>query len=80
MAPLVVQILKQASDGCPPAPPDMEIEINQKLLLKEAAYNAAGVANYDLYHSIDFESWYISFVNSVLLNQKNLREMFFPII
>jgi hypothetical protein len=62
LAPLVVEILKQASEGFPPAPPDMEIEINQKLLLKEAAYNAAGVANYDLYHSIDFESWYVDSV------------------
>lgn len=58
LAPLVVQILKQASEDCPPAGPGVEIEITEKLLLKEAAYNAVGVANYDLYHSIDFESWY----------------------
>ncbi|MCO5560305.1 hypothetical protein L7F22_013917 [Adiantum nelumboides] len=58
LAPLVVQILKQASEDCPPAVAGTEIEITQKLLLKEAAYNAVGVANFDLHHSVDFESWF----------------------
>eukprot|EP00250_Pteridium_aquilinum_P001245 c11455_g1_i1 orf=570-3623(-) len=74
LAPLVVQILKQASEDCPPASAGAEIEITQKLLLKEAAYNAVGVANYDLYHSIDFESWYKGTLAQEIRNrQSNAR-------
>lgn len=71
LAPLVVDILKQACEDCPPAAPDVEVEITQKLLLKEAAYNAAGVANYDLYHSIDFESWYKGTLAQELSNRQS---------
>eukprot|EP00249_Psilotum_nudum_P007668 c20733_g1_i1 orf=1506-4013(-) len=58
LAPLVVQILKEASDNCPPATANVDIEISHRLLLKEAAYNAVGVAHYDLYGYISFQSWY----------------------
>ncbi|KAL2621919.1 hypothetical protein R1flu_002124 [Riccia fluitans] len=58
LAPLVVEMLKQASDNCPPAAPDADVQITPALLLKEAVYNAVGVANYDLYDYIDFKSWY----------------------
>lgn len=57
LAPLVVEMLKQASDNCPPAAPDADMQITPALLLKEAVYNAVGVANYDLYDYIDFKSW-----------------------
>jgi hypothetical protein len=53
----VVSILKQASDGCPPAAPGADIQITPALLLKEAAYNAVGAAYYDLHDYIDFKSW-----------------------
>lgn len=58
LAPLVIQNLKQTSDDCPPAAMDADVEITEKLLLKEAAYSAVGIANDDLYDLIDFESWY----------------------
>jgi len=57
LAPVVVSILKQASDGCPPAAPGADIQITTALLLKEASYNAVGAAYYDLHDYIDFKSW-----------------------
>lgn len=57
LAPVVVSILKQASDGCPPAAPGADIQITPALLQKEAAYNAVGAAYYDLHDYIDFKSW-----------------------
>ncbi|CAK9199162.1 unnamed protein product [Sphagnum jensenii] len=58
LAPVVVEILKQALEGCPPAAPGADVIITPALLLKEAAYNAVGAANYDLHDYIDFKSWW----------------------
>ncbi|BBN14841.1 importin-11 [Marchantia polymorpha subsp. ruderalis] len=69
LAPLVVEMLKQASDNCPPAAPDADMQITPALLLKEAVYNAVGVANYDLYDYIDFKSWYDSCLAQELHNR-----------
>ena len=60
LAPVVVSILKQASDGCPPAAPGADIQITPALLLKEAAYNAVGAAYYDLHDYINFKSWCVT--------------------
>lgn len=57
MAPLVVEMLRQAAENCPQASPNADVQITQGLLLKEAVYNAVGVANYDLYDYIDFKHW-----------------------
>lgn len=54
---MVVSILKQASEGCPPAAPGADIQITPALLLKDAAYDAVGTAYYDLHDYIDFKSW-----------------------
>jgi hypothetical protein len=58
LAPVVVSILEQASDGCPPSAPGTDIRITPALLLKEASYNAVGAAYYDLHDYIDFKSWW----------------------
>lgn len=58
LAPVVVSILKQASEGCPPAAPGADIQITPALLLKDAAYDAVGTAYYDLHDYIDFKSWW----------------------
>jgi hypothetical protein len=60
LAPVVVEILKQALEGCPPAAPGADVIITPALLLKEAAYNAVGAANYDLHDYIDFKSWLVN--------------------
>lgn len=54
----MVSILKQASEGCPPAAPGADIQITPALLLKDAAYDAVGTAYYDLHDYIDFKSWW----------------------
>lgn len=60
LAPVVVEILKQALEGCPPAAPGADVIITPALLLKEAAYNAVGAANYDLHDYIDLKSWLVN--------------------
>lgn len=60
LAPVVVSILEQASDGCPPSAPGTDIRITPALLFKEASYNAVGAAYYDLHDYIDFKSWFVS--------------------
>ncbi|CAM6098378.1 unnamed protein product [Calypogeia fissa] len=69
LAPLVVEMLRQAAENCPPAGPNADLQITQGLLLKEAVYNAVGVANYDLYDYIDFKSWYESSLAQELQNR-----------
>lgn len=56
LAPVVVGILKQASEACP-AVAGADVQITPALLLKETAYNAVGAAYYDLHDYIDFKSW-----------------------
>ncbi|KAH7441944.1 hypothetical protein KP509_03G063300 [Ceratopteris richardii] len=69
LSPFIVEVLKQASKDCPPAAGGAEIEITQSLLLKESAYNAVGLANFDLHHLVDFESWYKGTLSQELRNR-----------
>ncbi|KAJ7540520.1 hypothetical protein O6H91_10G020100 [Diphasiastrum complanatum] len=69
LAPFVVQILEQTSDNCPPADPGADVQLTEALSLKEAAYNAVGVANYDLYDYINFKKWYENALSREILNQ-----------
>lgn len=59
LAPVAMEMLKNASESCPP--PSMQgsaIAITPALLLKDACYDAVGVATYDLYDYVDFSAWY----------------------
>ena len=54
----MIDMLKQASSACPPpSSPDAPVAVSPALLLKDACYNAIGVANYDLYDYVDFKPW-----------------------
>ncbi|GAQ92680.1 Nuclear transport receptor KAP120 (importin beta superfamily) [Klebsormidium nitens] len=70
LAPVVLAVLKEASEACPPGPASTSgNEASPALLFKEAAYNAVGLANYDLEESVDFKSWYDSSLSVELLDR-----------
>ncbi len=54
---MVVELLKEASESCPPPKSDTIIVVSPALLLKDACYDAVGVASYDLYDCVDFKAW-----------------------
>eukprot|EP00897_Mesotaenium_endlicherianum_P007868 jgi/Mesen1/7109/ME000369S06434 len=49
LAPVVMDMMRQASQACPPPALDADVAVTAGLLLKDACYDAVGVANYDLY-------------------------------
>jgi len=53
LAPVVVSILQEAMRGSPP----LEIEITPGMLLKDAAYSAAGHVYYELSNYLNFSEW-----------------------
>ncbi|GMI71431.1 hypothetical protein like AT3G08960 [Hibiscus trionum] len=54
LAPVVVSILQEAMNGCPP----FVTEISPGLLLKEAAYGAAAHVYYELSNYLSFKDWF----------------------
>eukprot|EP01018_Ginkgo_biloba_P021401 Gb_10007 [translate_table: standard] len=66
LAPLVVDILKEAMAGCPAA----EVEITPGMLFKEAAYSAAGITHYELSNYLSFKAWCKFFSFSSLISLK----------
>ncbi|XP_020578156.1 importin-11 isoform X2 [Phalaenopsis equestris] len=54
LAPVVVSILKEAMSGSPPS----ESEISPAMLLKDAAYSAAGHVYYELSAYLNFNDWF----------------------
>lgn len=69
LAPVVMQMLKQASEACPPPGPESDVVMTQALLIKDACYDAVGVASYDLHDFVDFDSWYRSVLVLELANR-----------
>lgn len=51
---MVVSILREAMSGCPA----LETKITQGMLLKDAAYSAAGHVYYELSNYLNFNEWY----------------------
>lgn len=54
LSSLVVDILKEAMGNCPAA----EVDITPGMLLKEAAYSAVGVTQYELSNYLSFKAWF----------------------
>lgn len=54
LGPVVVSILQEAMRGCPA----LETEITPGMLLKDAAYSAAGHVYYELSNYLNFNEWY----------------------
>ena len=73
-------MLKQASSACPPpSSPDAPVAVSPALLLKDACYNAIGVANYDLYDYVDFQPWSAHRAHHPLTLHSLLRPSCFPL-
>ncbi|GKD74250.1 importin-11 isoform X1, partial [Tanacetum coccineum] len=53
LGPVVVSILQEAMNGCPPSVTD----ITSGLLLKDAAYGAAAYIYYELSNYLSFKDW-----------------------
>lgn len=53
LSPVVVSILNEAMSGSPP----LETEISHAMLLKDAAYTAAGHVYYELSNFLNFSDW-----------------------
>lgn len=66
LGPVVVSILQEAMNGCPPPVTD----ITSGLLLKDAAYGAAAYIYYELSNYLSFKDWFaiitiLDFLHSV---------------
>lgn len=71
MAPVVLGILRSATDACPTGRSSsiggpMREGIPEAVLTKEAAYNAVGSGAWDLFDYVDFTSWLRSALLPVL--------------
>lgn len=53
LGPVVVSILQEAMNGCPPSVTD----ITSGLLLKDATYGAAAYIYYELSNYLSFKDW-----------------------
>lgn len=53
LGPVVVSILQEAMNGCSSS----VNEVNQPLLLKDAAYGAAAYVYYELSNFLSFKDW-----------------------
>lgn len=61
LGPIVVSILQEAMNGCPTS----VTEITPGLLLKDAAYSAAGYVYYELSNYLSFNNWYVPCSNAI---------------
>ncbi|KAJ6822914.1 importin-11 isoform X1 [Iris pallida] len=70
LGPVVVSILHEAMHGSPP----LEIEISPGMLLKDAAYSAAGHVYYELSNYLNFSEWFSGSLTIELSNDHpNMR-------
>ncbi|XP_038702472.1 importin-11-like isoform X3 [Tripterygium wilfordii] len=70
LGPIVVSILQEAMNGCPTS----VTEITPGLLLKDAAYGAAGYVYYELSNYLSFKDWFNGALSFELSNDHpNLR-------
>ncbi|OAY74305.1 Importin-11 [Ananas comosus] len=70
LAPVVVSILHEAIGGSPP----LETDITPGMLLKDAAYTAAGHVYYDLSNYLNFNEWFRKSLSIELSNgHPNMR-------
>ncbi|KAG9453520.1 hypothetical protein H6P81_006424 [Aristolochia fimbriata] len=70
LGPVVVSILHEAMEGCPA----LETEISPKMLLKDAAYTAAGHVYYELSSYLNFNDWFKGVLSPELSNgHPNMR-------
>lgn len=53
LAPVVVSMLHEAMSGSPPS----QVDITPEMLLKDAAYTAAGHVYYELSNFLNFTEW-----------------------
>ncbi|GJP39755.1 hypothetical protein CLOM_g24098 [Closterium sp. NIES-68] len=61
LSPALIDMLRQCIEASPPpASPDADVPVTPALLLKDACYDAVGVACYDLHDVVDFKSWFTS--------------------
>ncbi|CAI5946817.1 unnamed protein product [Closterium sp. NIES-64] len=59
LSPALMNMLRQCIEACPPpASPDADVPVTPALLLKDACYDAVGVACYDLHDVVDFKTWF----------------------
>ncbi|KAF9597980.1 hypothetical protein IFM89_023465 [Coptis chinensis] len=70
LAPVVVSILQEAMNGCPAS----ETAITPGMLLKDAAYGAAGHVSYQLSNYLNFKDWFNAALSLELMNgHPNMR-------
>ncbi|KAK1321977.1 hypothetical protein QJS10_CPA03g01187 [Acorus calamus] len=70
LGPVVVSILRETMTDCPA----LETEINPKMLLKDAAYTAAGHVYYELSNFLNFREWFTGTLSQELSNEHpNMR-------
>ncbi|XP_071697003.1 uncharacterized protein [Rutidosis leptorrhynchoides] len=70
LGPVVVSILQEAMNGCPPSVTD----ITSGLLLKDASYGAAAYVYYDLSNYLTFKDWFNNALSLELTNDHpNMR-------
>ncbi|KAJ4793099.1 Importin-11 [Rhynchospora pubera] len=70
LAPVVVSILHEAMSASPP----METELTPGMLLKDAAYTAAGHVYYELSNYLNFNEWFHGSLSIELTNEHpNMR-------
>ncbi|XP_078444953.1 ARM repeat superfamily protein [Wolffia australiana] len=70
LAPVVVSLLQEAMGSCPPA----ETEVTHRMLLKDAAYTAAGHVYYELSSYFSFSDWFNGTLSVELSNSHpNMR-------
>ncbi|KAF6170384.1 hypothetical protein GIB67_014314 [Kingdonia uniflora] len=70
LVPVVISILQEAMTGCPPS----ETAITPGMLLKDAAYSAAGHVYYELSDKLNFKDWFNGALSLELANgHTNLR-------
>ncbi|KAK9124553.1 hypothetical protein Sjap_014155 [Stephania japonica] len=64
LCPVVVSILHEAMNGCPPS----ETAITPGMLLKDAAYGAARYVSYELSSHLNFKDWFNGALSHELMN------------
>ncbi|KAL5974982.1 hypothetical protein ACLOJK_031658 [Asimina triloba] len=70
LGPVVVSLLRDAMNGCPP----LETEITSRMLFKDAAYSAAGHVYYELSSYLNFKEWFNGALSLELSNDHpNMR-------
>ncbi|XP_058113219.1 uncharacterized protein LOC131256229 isoform X2 [Magnolia sinica] len=70
LGPVVVSLLRDAMNGCPA----LETEITPRMLLKDAAYSAAGHVYYELSSYMSFQEWFNGALSLELSNDHpNMR-------